>query len=303
MKAVIFKKYGSPDALRLVDIEKPIPADNEVLVKIYAATVTAGDIAIRRMPGIMWLLMRLFGFKKKKVAGHEFSGVIEKVGEKVKLFKVGDHVFGTTTGLRVGSNAEYASLPEYWKAGVISLKPVNVTHEVAAAVPVGGMTAIYFLKKATIEDGQNVLIYGASGSVGTYAVQLAKYFGAEVTGVCSTSNIELVKSLGADRVIDYTKGDVQLEKDYYDIIFDAVGKFSKSSAQNALKPNGRFVAVNRGLAKERKEDLVVLQELVDAGEIKPVIDKKYPLERIMEAYQYVESKHKRGNVVIEIEDK
>jgi NADPH:quinone reductase-like Zn-dependent oxidoreductase len=297
MKAIVCTKSGPPEVLQLKEIATPVPKDNEVLIKIHAATVTAGDVVLRKLNPLMYIPMRLFGMRRKKIPGHEFAGEIETVGKKVKQYRKGDRVFGTTTGLSVGSNAEYVCLAEERKQGVLKRIPDNISYEEAAAVPVGGMTALQFLKNGNIQAGQKVLVYGASGSVGTYAVQLAKHFGGVVTGVCSTSNLELVRSLGADKVIDYTQEDVTQSGQKYDIVFDAVGKISSSSSESILAKNGVYVSV-QSMTKIDKQNFADLTELLEAGKIKAVIDKRYPLEQTAEAHRYVESGHKKGNVVI-----
>lgn len=304
MKAIIYHTYGAPEVLKATTLEKPLPRENEVLVKIHAATVTSGDVRLRSsdFPPLFWLPARLiFGLfrPKKKILGHELAGTIEAVGNKVSKFKVGDEVFGTTTMLKTGSYAEYICLPEEWKHGVVTLKPKNLSFAEAAALPVGAMTAMFLLEKANLKNGQKVLVYGASGSVGSYALQLAKHHGAEVTAVCSSANFKMVRSLGADTIIDYTSEDYTERDEKYELVFDAVGKTSKARAKKVLHAEGKFVTIKM-LTKEKTENLVRIKQLAEQGRLKPFIDKTFSLDEIVPAHEYVDSGRKRGNVVIEI---
>ncbi len=299
MKAIICTKYGPPNVLQLQNVEKPKPKKNEVLVKIHATSVSTGDCRIRgfNSPLLFWIPMRIIlGFRKprKPILGVELSGEIEDIGTDVTQFKKGDPVFALTE-LNLGGYAEYTCVHE---SGLIALKPTNVTYEEAAIIPFGGTSALHFLRKGQIKKGQQVLIYGASGSVGTAAVQLAKYFGATVTAICSSSNFDLVTALGADNVIDYMKEDFTKRGDHYDIIFDAVGKYKKSLCTDALMPNGKYVSVNGMMAKVSKEDMNLLKQLAETEKLKPVIDRTYRLEEVVEAHTYVEMGHKKGNVSI-----
>jgi 2-desacetyl-2-hydroxyethyl bacteriochlorophyllide A dehydrogenase len=330
MKAIVFTEFGPPDVLHLEEVEKPTPKEDEVLVKVHASSVTSGDCRMRSSPVSDRVMAFMFGFNfgvttpKYPIPGTDLAGKIEAVRVNVKRFKEGDQIFGSK-GASFGANAEYVCMPaesEEEEGGLLAIKPAKMTYEEAAAIPFGATTALIYLRdKGNIQSGQEVLIYGASGSVGAAAVQLAKYFGAEVTGVCSTSNLEMVKSLGADKVIDYTKEDFTQSGQTYDVIYETVGKSSFSRNLSSLKEKGIYLSGSAGLLQSvqmawtsmigskkiifgpgfgSKEDLIFLKELIEAGKIKPVIDRRYPLEQIAEAHRYADTGHKKGNVVITV---
>lgn len=325
MKAIVCTAYGSPEVLQIKEVEKPVPKTNEVLIKIHATTATVADFRIRSftVPISFWIPARLIlGIlkPKKPILGVELAGEIEMVGSDVKLFKVGDKVFAASIS-NFGAYAEYICLPE---RGMIATKPENSSFGEAAALPIGAHTALCYLRKAGVRQGQKVLIYGASGSVGTYAVQLAKYFGAEVTGVCSSANLQLIKSLGADKVLDYTAVDFLQRLETYDIVFVAVDKISFSACNTILKKEGVYVNITAPVkslkmiwttitsskkivvgdqSTKKTEDLVYLKALVESGALKIVIDRTYNLDQIVEAHRYVELGHKKGNVVIIVSEK
>jgi NADPH:quinone reductase-like Zn-dependent oxidoreductase len=309
MKAIVCTKYGPPEVLKMKEVEKPAPKDDEVLIKILATAVTASDIFIRgsQIPIQFWIPMRIMlGLTKprKSIIGLVLAGKIESVGKNVKRFKLGDQVYGLT-GFGLGAYAEYKCMKETDSTyGCLALKPNNLSYEEATVAAYGGLLAFQYMEKGNIQRGQKVLIYGASGTTGTTAVQFAKYLGAEVTGVCSTSNLELVKSLGADSVIDYTKKDsINLIKQY-DFILDAVGKIKtselKEKCKKALTPKGKYVSIDDGKLILDSNRLALIKELVETGHIKPVVDRSYPLEQIVEAHEYVGKGHKKGGVAITI---
>ena len=325
MKAAVFTEYGPPDVLQIKDVEKPVPKDNELLVRIHATTVCAADWRIRKAdPFLVRFMIGLRQPNKVHILGMEFAGTIESVGKAVTRFTPGDQVFGGT-GFRFGAHAEYACLPE---DSTLAIKPVNMTFEQAAAVFFGGFTALHFLKKAKIQAGQKVLIYGASGSVGVFAVQLAKHFGAHVTAVCSTANLAMVKSLGADQVVDYTREDFSKAGRVYDMIFDTVGHSGFSRSLKSLKRGSFYVRAGGsgrvlsligdmlrgmwisttgaanivgGVARGDAGDVSFLKQLIEAGEIRTVIDRRYSLDQIAEAHRYAEAGHKKGHLVIVLE--
>jgi NADPH:quinone reductase-like Zn-dependent oxidoreductase len=309
MKAVICTKYGPPEVLRIEEVEKPTPKDNEVLIRIKATTAHIGDTKIRRLePGLgpvidfffkpMMRFMMGFNGPRNKILGMEFAGDVEAIGKNVKLFKVGDPVFASTE-FKMAAYAEYCCMTEN---SAIAIKPANLTYEQSAPVSNAGLTALINLRKGNIQKGHRVLVYGASGSVGTYAVQIAKYFGANVVGVCSTPNLEMVKSVGADDVIDYTQEDFTERGETYDVVFDAVGKIPRSKRKKSLKRTGKYLTAMAisGNIKLKAEDLDYLKDLCEAGKLITVIDRTYPLDEIVEAHRYVDKGHKKGNVIITV---
>jgi NADPH:quinone reductase-like Zn-dependent oxidoreductase len=315
MKAIVCTKYGPPDVLQLKEVEKPTPKKNEICIKIHATTVTSSDCILRAFNMPMWrpvgLMMGIvmgFGKPRNPILGMVAAGEVDSGGRAVKRFKIGDQVLAYTvlspTKIRLGTYAQYICIPEDW---IVLPKPSNVTYEEAAAIPYPGELAMFFLKKGDVQSRKNVLIVGASGSIGTTAVQLVRHYGAKVTGVCSTANVEMVKSLGVEMVIDYTKEDYSKRSERYDLILDAVPqqaadrKSLRSQAKNALTPDGKYISIDDGLAKTSYDDLVLIMDLAKSGKFKPVIDRTYPLEHMVEAHRYVETGHKKGNVVIAVE--
>ena len=300
MKAVLSPKSGPPDVLKYEEIDQPKPKTNELLIKVHYATVTSGDTKMRKFNrAFLTLVGTLVGFKPMKIPGVEYSGIIEEVGSEVTSFFQGDAICGTTTGLRYGANAEYVCVPEKSKMGVVTKKPDSVSFKDAACTPVGSMTAMWLLRKAQINQDLNVLIYGASGSVGTFTVQLAKHYGAKVTAVCSSANTKNMIALGASQIIDYKTEDFTKKGQSYDIIVDAVGKISKKKSASLLSKNGRFVTV-KSLMREEVQDFEYVLKLVESGDVNPLIDKEYSLDQIVEAHRYVDSGRKKGNVAIRV---
>jgi NADPH:quinone reductase-like Zn-dependent oxidoreductase len=315
MKAAVYTRYGPAEVLKIKNIPRPEPSEHEILIKIHATPVNIADVRLRKAdPFAVRLAFGLFR-PKKPVLGGVFSGEVVQVGAKVKKFQIGDQVFGSTA-IAMGAHAEFICLPE---SGPIAIKPEKISHLEAAAIPFGAMSALYFLRKANIQPGQNVLIYGASGAVGTAAVQIARHFGAQVTGICSTSNLELVKSLGAQMVLDYTKDDLEKYAGQFDVVYETVNKTPISFCQKMLKKQGTMILgaalltkmlqgawvaatsatkLKIGVGAETAELAEYLKKMIENGEIKPVIDRVYPLEGIQEAHQYVELGHKKGNVLI-----
>ena len=317
MKAAVYTQYGPPEVLQVKEVAKPSPKDNEILVRINATAVNSGDVRLRKADP--FAVRFFFGLLKPRIniLGSVFSGEVESVGSKVSLFNVGDQVFGHTD-MRLGAYAEYICLPEH---GSLALKPASISHNEAAAIPFGGVTALHFIRKANIKANQKVLVVGASGAVGSAAVQLAKSYGAIVTGVCSTANIDLVKSIGADKVIDYTKEDFMQNGEIYDLIFDTVNTIPVARAAKSLAKNGIMILsaagmsemlqgfwisktnnikVLTGVISHTSEGIIFLRQLIESGKFKPVIDRTYPLEQIAEAHAYAEKGHKKGNIVISI---
>jgi NADPH:quinone reductase-like Zn-dependent oxidoreductase len=314
MKAIVCTKYGPPEVLKLREVEKPTPKKNEIRIKIHATTATSSDCILRGFSipawhpvGLMMGIMMGFGKPRNPILGLVSAGEVDSVASNVKRFKIGESVVAYTalspTKLRLGTYAQYNCIPEDW---LVVPKPSNLTYEEAVAIPYPGELAMFFLKKGDIKSRKNVLIVGASGSIGTTAVQLARHFGANVTGVCSTSNLELVSSLGAETVIDYTKEDYSKRSERYDLILDAVPqqvadrKSLKSQGEKVLTPDGKYISIDDGLAKTSHKDLVLIMDLAKSGEFKPVIDRSYPLEQMVKAHKYVETGHKKGNVVITV---
>lgn len=300
MKAVLQPRSGPPEVLTLAEVDRPVPGDRETLIRVHAATVAMGDVMLRKLPRLLLHAVGLVaGFKPKDIAGVEFAGEVVETGRSVTRFSAGERLFGTTTGLATGANAEFLCVPERWKRGVMMRIPDGITYSEAAALPVGGLTALQLLRKAGVRTGQSVLVYGASGSVGTYAVQIARSWGASVTGVCSAANLELVRSIGAEAVIDYTREDFVKRGVMYDVVFDAVGKLSRTGAKDAIARGGAYVSV-KSLTKETEDDLAFLAGLAADGRIRAVIDRHFTLDQVVEAHRYVESGRKRGNVVLDV---